>query len=209
MRSLPPMPEWMDRLGWVLVHFLWQGALIGGVAWVGMALLARASAQARYLFLCGALLACCLAPCLTWMNSSADESVSFSQPARVSAAASKALPLIPATNPAPAKTSAVSIMADHPGAAWNNEAVSKDIDAAVPYLVLIWILGVTILALRLVFDWTQLQRLCGSSSPVQNQSWLVRLKALADRMGVHRAILLLESARVEASRRRARPRSTR
>ena len=197
MRALFPMPEWMDRLGWVLVHFLWQGALIGAVAWVGSVLLARASVQARYLAFCAALLGCLLAPCVTWIsmgpdgpayfNPQANTSVVVANPAPVFKPIASASTLIPVGAPATAK-------APTP---WNNEIVSRSINAAVPYIVPLWILGVTILALRLVFDWMHLRRLCGSSPPVQNPAWLARLKALADRMGVHRAVLLLESARVE------------
>ena len=35
-------------IGWSLLHFIWQGALIGVSASVAFALLRRASSQARY-----------------------------------------------------------------------------------------------------------------------------------------------------------------
>ncbi|MFO0870835.1 MAG: M56 family metallopeptidase [Pirellulales bacterium] len=57
----------VERLGWSLLHFVWQGAVIAG----GLSLLLRwlrhGSPQARYGAACGALalMACC--PLVTWM----------------------------------------------------------------------------------------------------------------------------------------------
>ena len=57
IRILAAQP-WVERLGWTLVHFLWQGALIAVLyvvarRWMG----SSRSAQARYLLACLALLA--------------------------------------------------------------------------------------------------------------------------------------------------------
>ncbi len=54
----PWLSENVERLGWVLIHFLWEGALIGAASWMLQALLRKAAAQARYLALCAALAAC-------------------------------------------------------------------------------------------------------------------------------------------------------
>jgi hypothetical protein len=45
----------MNVLGWVLIHFLWQGCLIGACVMVILPILSKAST--RYLALCTALLA--------------------------------------------------------------------------------------------------------------------------------------------------------
>ena len=47
-----------QRLAWTLLHFLWQGALLGLVAWTGFPLLRRRSPRARYALGCACLLAC-------------------------------------------------------------------------------------------------------------------------------------------------------
>jgi len=44
-------PEWV-RLGWALVHFLWQGLVIAAVLEIALALVGRKKASARYA-LCG------------------------------------------------------------------------------------------------------------------------------------------------------------
>jgi len=50
------------QLGWVLVDFLWQGALIGCATALLLTALRNARAEARYLVACGGLLVCLLWP---------------------------------------------------------------------------------------------------------------------------------------------------
>ena len=45
-----------ERLGWVLLHFVWQGAMIAALSAIAFAILRRGSANLRYLIACGALL---------------------------------------------------------------------------------------------------------------------------------------------------------
>ncbi|MET0210932.1 MAG: M56 family metallopeptidase [Burkholderiaceae bacterium] len=66
-------PTWMDSavpaLGWVLLHFLWQGAVIGAIAFAGLRALRHAGPQARYALCAAALLACVAVPAahLIWL----------------------------------------------------------------------------------------------------------------------------------------------
>jgi D-alanyl-D-alanine endopeptidase (penicillin-binding protein 7) len=48
----------LDAVGWTLVHFLWQGALVGAVAALMLALLRGAHPRLRYLAACAGLAAC-------------------------------------------------------------------------------------------------------------------------------------------------------
>src|SRR5579864_3810881 len=56
---------WVDRLGWTLIHFLWQGAIIAVI----FALARRfvRAANARYLLACAALAAMVVAPVVTFL----------------------------------------------------------------------------------------------------------------------------------------------
>lgn len=54
----------IDSLGWTLLHFTWQGALIGGMTAALLAATANARAEHRYLVACSALLACLLWPAM-------------------------------------------------------------------------------------------------------------------------------------------------
>ena len=48
----------MPAIGWSLLHFVWQGLLIGWAASLALQLLRNARPQARYAVACGALLLC-------------------------------------------------------------------------------------------------------------------------------------------------------
>lgn len=52
------MTAFVDALGWTLVHFLWQGTLIGLATAAVLALLRDAAPQQRYLVACTGLLLC-------------------------------------------------------------------------------------------------------------------------------------------------------
>src|SRR6266581_3296368 len=66
---------WVERLGWTLVHFLWQGLLIA-LLYAGTRRAASIrSAHARYLLACAVLAAMMAAPLVTWeLMRSADPS---------------------------------------------------------------------------------------------------------------------------------------
>src|SRR6478672_3434952 len=53
-------------LATVLLHFLWQGVLVGVLAWMLLSVLHAARPQARYLVACLALVACVVLPLLTF-----------------------------------------------------------------------------------------------------------------------------------------------
>ncbi len=59
--------SWAERIGWALLHSLWQIALIAGVYALIGAMLRKRSAQARYLCGCAAMLAMLGAPVATWL----------------------------------------------------------------------------------------------------------------------------------------------
>jgi bla regulator protein BlaR1 len=61
--------HWLDgrlvtALGWILLHFVWQGALVGCAAAVALTLLRNARPETRYLAACAALLLCLAWPAL-------------------------------------------------------------------------------------------------------------------------------------------------
>ena len=66
MQILSSQP-WVERLGWTLVHFLWQGLSIAVLYAAARRGVARTSSpNARYLLACAALAAMMAAPLVTW-----------------------------------------------------------------------------------------------------------------------------------------------
>ena len=64
---------WTERLGWTLLHFLWQGILVAALYALARALAGgRISARGRYAIACAGLLTMTVAPALTywWLGNS-------------------------------------------------------------------------------------------------------------------------------------------
>lgn len=160
-------------LAWTLLHFLWQGALLGFVAWVGLALLARRSPQARYAWACGVLGLMALAPLLTFL------------------ALRKGLG-------APAGPAPAELLAALPAlqaSAW--ERIQATLQPWLPALSLGWMAGVGLFALRLAGGLVMIQRLKeAGTSPVPSQ-WHLVLARLCRELKLQRAVRLLGSTKVD------------
>jgi beta-lactamase regulating signal transducer with metallopeptidase domain len=176
------LPSWLDQLGWVLIHFLWEGLAIGICAWVGLILLRNRSAESRYALFCLSLLTCGLSPFLTWAV--LDQGSRIQLGSLIDAAPNLGVSSIPF----------VPLPSDLGNALW---AENNVIQIALPYLVLAWCLGVICLCLRLVDGWRYLRKLRACGVPLSDQAWLDRLNKLADQMRVRQTVSLLESALVE------------
>ncbi len=116
---------WAQALGWSLLHFLWQGALLGGLAWLLLVLLRGASAKARYAVACAALLLMVTAPVLTFLHLRA---LSGAGPAPESV---RLLMEDAAAGPLPLSVRAQGAL-----------------EPVLPWLLAAWALGVVILSLR-------------------------------------------------------------
>lgn len=169
------------RLAWTLLHFLWQGALLGLAAWVVFALLRRQRPQLRYLAGCAFLLACLGSAILTYLLL-APPHLGSGQPTGLATLAA-GFPEIQAQSIAmPAATS--------PGVSLPWQA---RLQSYLPWILVVWAAGVLILSLRTVGGWLWLRRLKAAATPVTGPEWLDRLVRSA---GLRRAVRFLESARV-------------
>lgn len=157
-------------LGRALLHFLWQGALIGLVAALALQLMQGARPQARYALACVALLACVLVPAinLAMMVAAALEPVT---PLAMAAAsmqlAASDVAIVPALSAWPAR-----------------------IDAAMPWIVVIWSAGACTLSLRMATGLVWIERLRGLPQGAGHAAWQARLDALAVRFGMRPRVAL-------------------
>ena len=167
------MAEWttalVPMLGRALLHFLWQGALIGLVAALALQVLRNARPQARYLVACLALLACVAAPMATvalqWGDSEANPAM------RILAATAN---IAPATTPAlPLSLQSVD---------W--------LDDAMPWIVALWASGAFALSLRMAFGVAWVQQLRGATQTGDHALWQARLDDLSARFGIARRVAL-------------------
>ena len=127
--------SWIQVLGWSLLHFLWQGALIGVLYALTRMLVPREQANVRYaagLLAMGAL-ATCVPLTITVMSADI--------PA-VALAATDAVAL-------PKLTLAANAEAIQTVSVWNE---------LLPWLVLAWMAGVVLMIGRAVRQWRALER---------------------------------------------------
>lgn len=158
----------IPMLATVLLHFIWQGALVGVFAWMLLSALHAARPQARYLVACLALLACVLLPMLTFAKL-------YLMGDATSADAALALTTT-AANAAP--TSDTSVLA----------TLSSPSNPAMPWIVLLWAAGAGALSLRMACGLWWVRRLRTSPPCGDAQRWEVCVDRLAYRFGIRRQV---------------------
>lgn len=160
-------------LGWTLFHSLWEGAAIAIV--LATALLAIRSARGRYTAACMAMLVLLVAFAFTF---------AAIMPSRVVSGAG----LISAIPPAP----------------WGDSHAFANAFAAftpsdiLPWLVPFWVAGLIVFQVRGVIGWMAARRLRFRGVCPPPDEWQERLVSLAAKLGVIRAVALVESAVAEA-----------
>ncbi len=162
---------WLARLGWTLLHFLWQGALVAALLAV---LRARtASAPFRYVSACLALAVMTAAPVVTFLMQGNDSGAASTG---LAAARAVFLPGSGASSSLPLES------------AW--ERVS-------PWLGLAWLVGVAGCSIRLLGGWLITARLRTAHAKPAPAEWLAKLAPLMKRMGVLRRVSLRASTLIE------------
>jgi WD40 repeat protein/beta-lactamase regulating signal transducer with metallopeptidase domain len=210
-----------QRLARVHLHFLWQGLIVVMVAWLVLAVLRRRSANARYLslmMLFGVLTAC---PVITYALiqrerdrpeeanvSQAQVSRATGGPMAVAPAGGMAIDVPPVSHvPDDPAVARASRPADMPasGRASNATRFVRNawasalgwLENRLAWVVAVWLLGVCLLSLRLLFGWMAIERLKRVGVRPVGGDLRVRVDDLARRLRINRPIRLLESALAE------------
>lgn len=158
-------------LGWCLVHFVWQAAVVGMLYAAARMLLPRGNA--RYIAAMAALLLLALAPLATVWHEwpVASSMVDFGDATVVAADAGGGI-----TETAPVL---------------NWQAL---LQAALPWLVLAWSIGVGVLGLRVLRQWRSLRAMLRAAEALPG--WQARAQAFASKLGLRRVVPVLASVRV-------------
>ena len=189
-----------QALGWTLIHFIWQGALIA-ILYVSVSvLLRRFTANVRYAAACTAMLLMLIAPAATILaiSSGSDNAPAGPQTAETelgaqtteAAVESRADKVMPATRseiepvPAPQQNSVRR---------WAQDRLPR----SMPWLLALWFAGVFFLSLRFAGGLVMVQRLKRSETSANVQLWQQSLASLSHRLRVSRPVRLCESALVE------------
>jgi beta-lactamase regulating signal transducer with metallopeptidase domain/peptidoglycan/xylan/chitin deacetylase (PgdA/CDA1 family) len=193
----------LQTLGWTLLHFVWQGALVASL-YAGVALsLRRATANSRYTVACVCMLLMLALPVATFfkLNSNAnaapfDRRAQEDAPAETPAASGQHAGT---TASAPARLYANLLNA--PGDAGASAPLQRWAEdrftSALPWLVLVWLTGALVLTLRLLGGWVLTERLRREPATPLARDWRETLARLARQLRVSRPVRLCESALVE------------
>ncbi len=188
----------IEEIGWVLVHFIWQGALIAGIYAFLQRLLIHSSANLRYITGCVCLLIMLACPVL-----SATKIIFAAKDTPVSSALDGLLfneryGGFGEETPGDSNTT----IADKPVSTQNaSSPINLSLSFLQPYLpwlVLLWFAGVAALSFRLLGNWISLKYVCGHYTRPVSEHYEILCRTLAERMGIHRYIRCFESARIDA-----------
>lgn len=149
----------IHALGMTLLHFLWQGALVGIALWLLLFIIKRP--QQRYLLACLSLLLLSLLPVITYlqqpMQGVASDSVEVAPPVAGVIASTALQNDANVGQPAPVALSnnaveSSTIALETPRATWRIWRTFNHgrLEPFLPYIVLAWLLGVLAFSLRLL-----------------------------------------------------------
>ena len=193
-------PGTVERLGWMLVHFLWQTAVVALLLAMMLRLLRRAGANLRYIVSCLALTLILMLPVVTIRFIDVSGPVAepgplppVSLPVTTPVQVPQVAQELSAFAEAPAPMKVVDLTA---ATSWP-ERVASALEPALPYLVFGWLTGVFGLSAWHLGGWAQLQRLKRRMVYEVGHALQEKLGGLGARLGVPRAVTLLESALVE------------
>ena len=172
MISSQTLLAWVDAIGWTLLHFLWQGALLGAL-YAALRPLCR-DVESRYRLGMALLVVMLICPIATLAYLSPGPAVTAAL-----AVAATALP-------------DVSVVPDGAAAALS----TARLETVLPWLVAAWFLGASFIAVRAFAHWRRLSWLVRNASiPLADCSDM--LAKLCRRFGISRRVRLLGSMAVD------------
>jgi beta-lactamase regulating signal transducer with metallopeptidase domain len=201
--TMPAIETLVDQpaaqaVGWALLQFVWQGAVIGAVTALALTALRRSAADVRYVVASIGLALMLTLPVVTGVQRYQALSAARQEPAVVpltqnEPAIVRSISAPPAGRielPAPTLTStARERVADG--------IASLRIERMLPPLMLVWVAGVVLLSLRLLTGWLWVQRLRTHGVSAADDATRRVGARIARRLHISRAVTLLESTLVD------------
>jgi beta-lactamase regulating signal transducer with metallopeptidase domain len=162
--------------GWALLHFVWQGLLVGWAVTLAMYLLRKARPQTRYAVACGGMLLCAVLP-LSGILLQLAESRTVAAPI-------------------------INVFSVGDGATWTSvltesrtenpalTALRDLLRRQLPWIVGLWLLGAALMALRLAIGLKWVADHTRADEYTSNPYWQRRLSELARRFGIEMHVRL-------------------
>jgi beta-lactamase regulating signal transducer with metallopeptidase domain/peptidoglycan/xylan/chitin deacetylase (PgdA/CDA1 family) len=190
-----------QALGWTLIHFMWQGALVAAL-FVGIRVMLRGySANASYTAACAAMLLMLILPLATFFiirSSFIDAHVdrqTLTSAQDTHAPLQQKMDSINRENLSPGEIDPDEILPPEalPSRNWTDYSFAS----LLPWLVLIWLAGALTLSLRLLSGWIAVRGIRLRRTSEVGREWQETVARLSRRLRVSGPVRLCESALVE------------
>jgi beta-lactamase regulating signal transducer with metallopeptidase domain len=192
-------------LAWTLIHFLWQGALLGGAAFLILSGVRPHRASTRYAIAVATLavmvVTCAMTLTMQMRTRSAAAIVSTTSPATFASASAREISgerrrdLTGLSDVASAKVEAA--VGREGGPAYAAVTSSFDVEAfdsrLLPLIVIAWLAGVLAMSVRLVGGWLLTRQMARQAAVAVSPAIEAAARAVAIRLDVRRAVAILES----------------
>lgn len=188
------------KWGCVLLHFVWQGAILSMLAWVVLSLCARRSASLRYLLATGCLFLMLSCPLITWLSMgqlNRSEMTAARVPDSAPSATSDHSSTLPFASPDQEQLAKVSKTTDFTTSTSIPKSAAGPVwisfqERVLPWFVAAWACGVLVLAVRLTGGWIVARKCVGNGHPLRD-SWTKRVQELTVLLNLARPIRWIES----------------
>ncbi|MDE2346288.1 MAG: M56 family metallopeptidase [Gammaproteobacteria bacterium] len=170
----------VHRLGWTLVHFVWQGIAVGLVYLCARHMLKGKSPRARYHLALGTLAALAALPVITFIHLAGD---AVGQDPQLAA---HMLSVVGASH-------AQHAAGVSPGA---SALLGPWLQRLIPWAVPIWLLGVSVATIRVFRSWHHAYGIRKTASFVYLQEWQSKIETLCRQFGISKAVRLAVSTGV-------------
>src|SRR5215475_3145118 len=195
MNTLETWRSIVEVLGWTLIHFTWQGTLVALSLAGVLRMLRGSSTNTRYTAACVALLLMSSLPLFAISIislSMSGKTASGPPPQFVAQTSSQPQPV--EIEPAIVLTQTdIASASPRPWLSFRPAPVTP----LLPWMILLWLLGVVFFSFRLVGGWFYTQRLKSYGTRPLEEGWEQTLRRLCDRLRAPRPARLLESALVK------------
>lgn len=166
----------LNSIAMAIVHFIWQGVLVGLVAWLALLLARNAKPQTRYLIACLGLLLCAILPVGQFLLSSSSG------------------PLIEAMSSAAAREAGPAFYRLAEPAWYMRSAALQPV---LPLILASWLAGVAVFALRLLLGLQWVARTRHSAMQPGDARLQGLLDELLPRMRIDRPVMLRLCPRID------------
>jgi beta-lactamase regulating signal transducer with metallopeptidase domain len=182
------MNHHLESLGWTLVNFCWQAVAIAFVYWLADAALSKARSQTRYVLALAALLLMLFSALATIAYEESRGHSELSSPGAFSPAANAAVESGISVDPVPLAPLNTAGLTGQP---------ILQLSRFLPWVDIMWLLGVACLSTRTIGGWRLIQRLRRSALAEAPEAVRANFARLCKRLGLTRHVSLRISEHVQ------------